>query len=194
MQGEGIGIPVVIVRAAGRVCALRLADVVETLRPLRVEPLPEMPKYILGMSVVRGIPVPVLHLGLLFGITDDTRAHRWITARIGGRTLALAVEAVRGIHRLDASVMESLPTLLQSAGAVESVGTLDDQLITLLRSARLMTEDPWKQIETATKSRTAPDPAAAADAPEPPPGDDTAAAGAPRRGPGSKRSRYVPGG
>ena len=188
-MADVVGIQVLIVCAADRVCALRLADVVETMRPLRVESLPDTPTYILGMSVVRGAPLPVLNLGLLFGVRNGSQTHRWVTMRTDDRMLVLAVESVRGVHRLDVGTMESLPTLLQATEAVESVGTLDRQLVTLLKSGRLLTPDQWKEIEEAAESgalsaAATGDAVAAAERPPDDPGDK------PRRG---KRARHVPG-
>ena len=43
--------------------ALPLEHVVETMRPLPVEPLGDAPRFILGLSIVRGEPIPVVDVG-----------------------------------------------------------------------------------------------------------------------------------
>lgn len=188
---EAASIAVLVLRAAGRICAIRLTDVVETLRPLRVESLPELPAYILGMSVLRGAAVPVVHLGLLFGVPDDTPPRRWVSLRLADRGLALAVDEVQGVRDLKAGHMESLPSMMQAVAAIESVGVVDRQLVSLMTSGRLLTEDPWGQIEARQAAATppssaAPDESSAPDAPAAePPSDEP-----PRRG---KRGRNAPG-
>ena len=46
------------------VCALRLEDVGETMRPLPVSPLPETAAFVLGLAIVRGAPTPVIDLAI----------------------------------------------------------------------------------------------------------------------------------
>ncbi|MFL5302954.1 MAG: chemotaxis protein CheW, partial [Anaeromyxobacteraceae bacterium] len=56
---------VLLVRAGSRLCALPLACVVETLRPLHTSPLAGTPACVSGVAVVRGAPTPVVDLDAL---------------------------------------------------------------------------------------------------------------------------------
>src|SRR5665213_1690890 len=78
---------------AGRLLALPLESVVEIMRLLPVEPLPGMPRFIAGLCIIRGSPVPVVNADLLFD-SPDTQASRLMTMMVGDRLIALAVQDV----------------------------------------------------------------------------------------------------
>src|SRR5688572_23698801 len=87
-------------RVRSATCALPLADVLECMRPLPLESLAGAPPFVLGAALIRGLPVAVLDLGALLAGTP-ARAERWVTLRVGERSVALAVDAVVGIQPLE---------------------------------------------------------------------------------------------
>lgn len=140
-----------IVRAQGWTCALPLAEVVETMRPLPVSPMASVPAFVRGVSIVRGEPTPVIHLAALLGGTTLNEARRFVLLRIAERRLALEVDEVLGLRGLSAAELGAVPPLLQSAvgGHLEMLGTLDGQLLGALRTARLLPAELWSAL-TAT--------------------------------------------
>jgi purine-binding chemotaxis protein CheW len=60
-------------RVRERLCALPLAHVVETMRPLPIEPLGGMPGFVQGIAIIRGAPVPVVDAGALLGSAGAAR-------------------------------------------------------------------------------------------------------------------------
>jgi purine-binding chemotaxis protein CheW len=132
---------VLIVRATTRLCALPLVHVIEIMRPLPMEPARQAPAYVRGLSIIRGQPVPVVDLGLLLGDGDGARTARFVALRVDDRYVALAVDAVIKVRELDAAALRDMPPLLKDGlGAVETLGTLDAQLLLVLRAARLLPE------------------------------------------------------
>jgi purine-binding chemotaxis protein CheW len=129
--------PVLIVRSASQACALPLACVGETMRPLPVESLPGTPGGVKGVSVIRGAPTPVVDLRALLGGDTERPPARFVTLRVDDRSVALAVDAVEGIRALDRDELRKLPPLLQNADTrcVESVGVLDAQFLMVLSGA-----------------------------------------------------------
>jgi purine-binding chemotaxis protein CheW len=123
------------------------AHVIETMRPLRIDPMSAMPPFVLGLAVVRGAPVPVVDVGLLLG-SGGKAAGRWVTVQVGPRSVAFAVESVAGMQELPADVLEQVPPLLRGAGdgVVASIGALDAQLLVVLEGARLLTEEQWLAV------------------------------------------------
>lgn len=135
-----------VVRAgAARWCALPLGHVVETLRPLALEPLAGAPGHVLGIALIRGIAQPVVDLARLLGTcagpADDIT--RLVTLRVGTRRVALAVAAVQGLRRIAPQAWQPLPPLLREAGqeAVAALATLDAELLLVLDSARLLPDE-----------------------------------------------------
>ncbi|MBX3190413.1 MAG: chemotaxis protein CheW [Labilithrix sp.] len=141
-------------RARRRTCALPIACVVETMRPLPVEPLAGTPRPVLGLSVIRGGPLAVVDFGALIGDHEDLEGHedpvsnRFLVVRTGTRKVALAVDAVIGIRTMPPETLAALPPLLRSARAeIEGVAALDDQIVLLVDSARIVSEAAWAAIE-----------------------------------------------
>jgi purine-binding chemotaxis protein CheW len=122
-------------------CALPLESVVETMRPLPIEALAAALPFVRGTSIIRGMPVPVVDAGRL--IADEvTVPGRYVSLRAGGQLIALAVSGVLGVRVIGAESLQELPTLLRDARAdfVAAIGTLDAQLLLVLRSGRILPE------------------------------------------------------
>jgi purine-binding chemotaxis protein CheW len=132
-------------RVPPRLIGLPIDHVIETMRPLPVERLSGGPHYVSGLSVIRGVPVPVVDIRRLLG-EGDLRPERFVTVRAGDRTVALAVGQVDGICTLRTESLRAVPPLLRSAGAgvVAAMGTVDTELLLVLRSALMVPEDIWQ--------------------------------------------------
>lgn len=133
-----------VCRTRTRLCALPLRDVIETMRPLPVAPLAGVPPFVRGLSVIRGIPVPVVDLGaILFGL-EPPYPTRFVTLRLEARRVALALEAVLGIRELPGTLTALPPLLLDaSSEAVSAIGSLDEELLLVLEATRLVPDSLW---------------------------------------------------
>lgn len=138
-----------ICRTGTRLLALPLTHVAETLRVLPIEPLVGSPAFVLGLSILRGAPVPVVDAGILLGVKEAASPTRLVTLRTGERQVALAVEEVLGIRALPPAHLLEMPPLLEGSadGAVAAVGALDTKLLLVLRAARLLPEAAWQTIK-----------------------------------------------
>jgi purine-binding chemotaxis protein CheW len=137
-----------ICRVRGLLCALPLEHVEETMRPLTVEPIAGVPSFLQGLAVVRGSVVPVVDAASLFS-GEASRPTRFVTVKAGHRRVALAVDAVLGIRTIPSGSLDALPRLFQDAAldAASAVGTLDSELMLVLRGARLVPEHIWATVE-----------------------------------------------
>ena len=133
---------VLVMRLAARAYAVPLAHVVETMRPLPVEALVGAHPAVAGVAIIRGAPTPVVDLAVLLGL-PTRRIGRFVTIRAGGRTVALAVDAVVGVRELSVGQIGEAPPLLQGvlSGVVEALGTLDAELLVVLRASRMVVDD-----------------------------------------------------
>lgn len=124
--------------AGARRCALPLAAVRETMRPLPAVPVAGAPAFVLGAAVIRGEPTPVVDLAALLG-DHAAGITRYVTVEAGGRTIALAVDAVGGVEAVDRGALAELPPLLGGAGdAVVALGAVDGALLALLETSALL--------------------------------------------------------
>lgn len=134
-------------RVAGRLCAFDVAHVVETMRPLPVEPMRGTPSFVLGLALIRGVPTPVIDLASWMGLSTSAPPSRFVSVLAGARQVALAVTAVTGVRTLDAAQLQSVPPLVEDAAAehVQLVGTLDADLLLVLSAAKLLPDDVTPQ-------------------------------------------------
>jgi purine-binding chemotaxis protein CheW len=139
-----------IVTARGASCAIPAVHVLETMRPLPIEPIADAPPFVLGLSVVRGAPVPVVDLGALVTGHPALTMSRFVSVKLGERRVALAVTAVLGLRDLDEVSAMQWPSLLGEARAevIEAIGVLDEHLLLVLRASRLVPEEIWRGLPT----------------------------------------------
>jgi purine-binding chemotaxis protein CheW len=141
-----------VTRVGGVACALPIAHVVETMRPLPVEPFRGASDNVLaaleGLAMIRGAPVPVVDARKLLGVPGDA-ATRFVILRIEQRRVALAVDAVLDVRQIEVGALPALAPLLGSAqgDVVSAIGVLDAEMLIVLESARVLSDDAWRALE-----------------------------------------------
>lgn len=138
---SGAARQMMLCRVGTTICALDLEHVVEILRPLPLRPMAAMPQFVIGVSILRGAPVPIVDARLLLGAATDAPPRRVVSLSVDGRAVGLAVDEVVGVGT-PAPGLE-LPPLLRDARAdfVATLGRLDSELLVVLRAARLVPAD-----------------------------------------------------
>jgi len=142
------------------------------MRALPVSPVPEMPDFMLGLSMIRGAPVPVVDTARLVGVMqaarmplpgDDNDASvppgwqpdtgppppsRYIALALGGRSVALAVDDVIGVRNVPAEELADVAPLLDGVedGFVRAIAALDHELLLVLRAGRLVPDAMWATL------------------------------------------------
>jgi len=113
-----------------------------------------MPPFLRGIAVIRGEPVPVVDLGAVFDGPNTSSPGRFVLLRTGRRLVTLAVEAVLGVFRLESSLSQGLPPLLQDTNAdlVAAVGVRDQQLLLVLQATHLVPDEVWRELESREKA------------------------------------------
>lgn len=119
-------------------CALALRDVVETIRPLPVQPIAGTADVLLGVSVIRGLAVPVVDTARLLGAGME-RPSRFVTTRTGQGPLAYATGPVIGVLPVVPDGGRPPPLLGAAATRlVAAVGVLDSRPLLFLRGTDLL--------------------------------------------------------
>jgi purine-binding chemotaxis protein CheW len=135
-------------RARTRSCALPVVHVAETMRPLPTVPIAGAPSFVVGVSIIRGEPTPLVDIGALLGAPDPPCFGRFVTVRAGARQVALGVEEVLRLQEVTLDALGSLPPLLSEVGesAVAAVAAVDAELLLVLDAARLVPETVWPLV------------------------------------------------
>lgn len=144
--------PYLICRIGNRHGALALHQVAETLRPLATQPLASLPEFVLGVCVIRGEAVPMVDARRLLGVTADSAPGRYVTLKVDGRRVGLAVDDVLGIRNLPSTSFKDAPPLLAEAAhhTIAAIATLDAQLLVVLRGTQLLPEQAWQALDRET--------------------------------------------
>jgi purine-binding chemotaxis protein CheW len=131
-----------------RLCALPLQHVRETMRALPLAAVPDMPPFVLGVSLIRGMAVPVLDLARLIAGGGAAPGKRYVTLDLGGRQVALAVDEVVGVRSLASAALTDMPPLLHAAeaGTVAALTTLDAELLVVLAATQLVPDALWPAL------------------------------------------------
>jgi purine-binding chemotaxis protein CheW len=138
-----------VVSSGARACAIPVRHVGETMRPLPIEALTGLPVFVRGVALVRGIPIPVIDLNALLQGGEITSSYgRFVTVKAGERCIALGVDGVVGLRRLESLSFVDLPPLLRdtSTDRIEAIGTCDAGLLVVLRAARIVPDHVWAAL------------------------------------------------
>ena len=144
--------PVFVVMVGARACAFPLHHVAEAMRPLPIKPVAGTPSFVRGVSVIRGIPTPVVDLKALLDNSENSASYgRFVTLKLGDRQVVIGVDSVVGLRNLDSSQLGELPPLLRdvTADLIESFGNRDAQLLLVLRAAHIVPEEVWTTLAVA---------------------------------------------
>jgi purine-binding chemotaxis protein CheW len=143
---------VLVFKSRELTCAISIESLVEIMRPLPIKLIPDVPSIILGVSIIRGMPTPVVDLGAVLS-SGDGEIRRFISVRVRDRQVALAVDHVVGIRRIESSRFTGLPPLLKDAAErhISTIGMLDSDLLIVLQTCFLVPDDVWRSMENIDK-------------------------------------------
>jgi purine-binding chemotaxis protein CheW len=130
---------------------LDIGVITEALRPLKITPLPHMPRFIEGVINLRGTIIPVVDLRKRFGLTNiqnDPRKIRMIITRgalLGGNgnaqdLLGLVVDTVREVLHIPVRDIGAAPEAATSGQAdfIAGVAKVADRLVIILDIGRVL--------------------------------------------------------
>jgi purine-binding chemotaxis protein CheW len=136
----------VVFRAGSLLCALRLDEIIETMRPLATRPLAGAPPFVRGICVMRGVPTPVIDVARLLG-GEQAAITRFLAVHTERGPVAFATGEVAGIRptSVDEPGAAGHTGLLTGASSrlVAGVSTIDAEPLLLLRSLRVVPDDVW---------------------------------------------------
>jgi purine-binding chemotaxis protein CheW len=128
--------------------AIPIEHVIEIMRVLPIETIAAAPDYVRGLCIIRGVPVPVVDVGVLIS-KRPASAGRLVVVKTGNRMVALQVDEVVGVTAYGAAIFNDLPPLLRDVAAetLAGIGTLDSELLLILRLTRIVPEELSTSIE-----------------------------------------------
>lgn len=149
------GIQLVVFEIDEQRYGLHLSSVERVLHAVDVTPLPQTPDVVWGVIDMQGQIVPVLSLRKRFGLPERAIgvSDHFVLARTRRRTVALVVDAVRGvIERPVAEVIES-NMILPDLEHIEGVIQLDDGMALIHDLDRFLSLDEERALAQAISSQ-----------------------------------------
>jgi purine-binding chemotaxis protein CheW len=133
-----------VFRAGSVLCAVRLDEVIETMRPLAVRPLAGTPAFVRGVTIMRGVPTPVIDVARLVG-SKQAKVSRFLAVRTERGPIALATGPIFGIRATAADGLAQHSALFGGAASrlVAGVGMIDAEPLLLLQSMRVVPDEVW---------------------------------------------------
>lgn len=126
--------------------ALPLEHVIEVTRPLALQRVSAAPAWLLGAAVMRGEVTPVIDAARLIAPDSSgspatpaaSSGARWVALRVEGRRVALRVDSVLATRLLSEELRAGVPPLLASSGLLSALASLDQKLLVVLETARIL--------------------------------------------------------
>lgn len=136
--------------------ALDIKFVREINRLTDVTAIPTAPDFVEGIINLRGTIVPVVNLGLRFGLaaTEHSKDARIVVIESDGHTLGVVVDEVSEVLRLSGDEIEPADNMTSSGIDVEfvdGVGKVGERLILLLAPDKLFTEEEQAALDQIAK-------------------------------------------
>ena len=107
-------------------------------------PLPRAPGYMKGVINLRGAVLPIIDLGIRFGLrtSEPTARHVIMVAHIGGRLVGLLVDAVSDIIQLKDEEVQATPDVASEhvKTFVKGIFAIDGRMISLIELDRIIPE------------------------------------------------------
>jgi purine-binding chemotaxis protein CheW len=158
MPGEMADDQFLVCRSGNASVALALTHVIETMRPLPIQSLAGLSDFLLGLATIRGLATPVVHMQRLLDAAAPDAHHRdglrrFVTVDTSPRVVALLVDEVQGVRHIP-SDMTAVPPLIARSDAPSLIrlGVLDERLLLVLETARLVSSSAWQLIDCIATS------------------------------------------
>lgn len=125
--------------------------VVREVGPLqRVTPVPRTPRYVEGVTNLRGRVIPVVDLRRRLGlaVTAATKATRIAVAELEAGQVGMIVDSVQEVLRVPASAIEPPSPMMSKLDAefVQGIAKVDGKLIILLDLPRVLQREERKVV------------------------------------------------
>jgi len=133
---------------------LDINSVAEVLRPLKITPLPRMPRFVEGVINLRGAIIPVVDMRKRFELSEiknDSKKMRMMIAKnavaaspgAGHQLLGLVVDSVQDVITIPKKHIESAPEAAKGTHAdfITGMGKVGSRLIILLDITTILSRE-----------------------------------------------------
>ncbi|HEY3347216.1 MAG TPA: chemotaxis protein CheW [Nitrospirota bacterium] len=125
--------------------AVRVDDVREIIKVQHITEVPRTPDFVLGITSLRGVIIPVFDIRRRLSLEEAARARttRLIVIADGATLQGIIVDRVTGVFQLKKSGIEPPPSVIGGVEAeyLDGIGRLGERLVILFNTARILSVD-----------------------------------------------------
>ena len=111
--------------------------------------LPQLPSYIKGVTNLRGTVIPIVNLKSLLSSEDNGDTGKTVIVVSAGKiTFGIIVDGITGVVKVDESNIEQPDQIISNnAGLLEGVAKIENRLIVLLNTKKILPLDDMSLLE-----------------------------------------------
>ncbi|MEJ5361821.1 MAG: chemotaxis protein CheW [Spirochaetota bacterium] len=128
---------------------IEILKVQEILKLPAVTPLPKSADYIMGVIDLRGKVIPIIDLGVRFGISEKgAKNKRAIVVDIKGKRIGLAIDQVSHVIKLEHKDIEPPPPIVKgiSGKFIVGIGKVENKFVIILDIDQIFSSEELKQL------------------------------------------------
>ena len=128
---------------------IEILKVQEILKLPAVTPLPKSADYIMGVIDLRGKVIPIIDLGVRFGISEKGEKNkRAIVVDIKDKRIGLAIDQVSHVIKLEHKDIEPPPPIVKgiSGKFIVGIGKVENKFVIILDIDQIFSSEELKQL------------------------------------------------
>lgn len=141
---------IVVFQLMEQVYGIDINSVYEIIRMESITKIPRTPHFVEGVINLRGRIIPVIDLGVRFGLgqNERTQASRIIIVEVSGQTVGMIVDSVQEVLRIPVNSIEPPPPVVNGVDAayLRGIAILEERLIVLLDQNKILMEEEKDQL------------------------------------------------
>jgi len=139
---------------AGQRYAFRIERIQEIVIPSGVTRIPEVPRYVDGVTNLRGNIIPIINLRLLFGLEprEADGETRTVVVNVGPRTIGCNVDAVSRVMRVAVDQIQAAPDTVTASSRkyIDGFARVGEDLFILLDVDQLLDPANLDEVHRAS--------------------------------------------
>ena len=143
-------VQLVIFKLGEEAFGVEIALVESIIKMLPVTRLPQAPEFVEGVINLRGKILPVIDLRkrLAISLSESTRESRMVVVALGGATVAMVVDQVNEVLRVNDDIVEAPPSISQSVDSrfITGIAKIGDELVILLDLSKVLDMSETAQL------------------------------------------------
>ena len=129
-------------KVSTEVYAINIMAIKEIIKPREVTEVPRAPEFVAGVLSLRGIIIPVFHMGLRLGLPIEAKSakERIIVVKKGEEFFGIIVDEVIQVVKIATATMEKPPAVLEGIDRdfVSGIGRFEGQMLIVLNQEKIL--------------------------------------------------------